>query len=559
MLLSAVPATDWSVAFQSIYLPARLHRSANDSGTESGGSNLAGSGATYPLSAVPVLHSDPGAPAEVYLDFTGAPAQTWGSYQVPATPAYDVDGDPSTFSDAELARIHEIWARVAEKFSPFNLDITTQDPGLYAPGHALRVVIGGDGAWDIANSGGVSYVGGFAQGPATVWVFSKNLTDGDAHYTAEAIAHESGHAFGLQHQSVWGPSGLLNVYNPGDAATAPIMGRSYSAARGLWWRGPDPNSPTETQDDLAIIASPGNGFGYRPQDHGQTLATADAVTVTGNTFNETGVIETTSDTDFFTFTTGAGNVALEADVAPLGPTLDLKVLLFDAKGTLVAAADTQSLGERLSENLPAGTYYVCIASHGGYGDVGQYALSGQIVPPMPAPVPTPPPNPTPQPLNNPASTAPSGATNPPAPVSVTPPVVSPSFAPTDLAASIDAKSRVDFAWTIPAGTSPRYVVERSTNGRAWKHLGLTAPGADRYVDAHPSRSQAEYRVALIGTRDGIVSNIVTLPATLPPTNPSATSHADKSGKATASKSNSGSSDASSSAAIYRVEFPIMGI
>src|SRR5688500_2715852 len=68
---------------------------------------------------VPLLSSNPAARAKIYLDFDGDAARLWGSYSVPAIPAYDADGNTSSFSDAEQAYIHEIWARVAEKFSPF--------------------------------------------------------------------------------------------------------------------------------------------------------------------------------------------------------------------------------------------------------------------------------------------------------------------------------------------------------------------------------------------------------------------------------------------------------
>src|SRR3954470_19548494 len=58
-----------------------------------------------PLSSVPLLHSRSSATAKLYLDFDGDVASTWSSYSVPATPAYDVDGDASSFSDQELANI----------------------------------------------------------------------------------------------------------------------------------------------------------------------------------------------------------------------------------------------------------------------------------------------------------------------------------------------------------------------------------------------------------------------------------------------------------------------
>src|SRR4051794_1594311 len=71
--------------------------------------------ASSPLSAVPAMHSNPGATAKLYLDFVGAAATSWGTYSVPATPAYDTDGDATTFSASELSNINEIWSRIAEK------------------------------------------------------------------------------------------------------------------------------------------------------------------------------------------------------------------------------------------------------------------------------------------------------------------------------------------------------------------------------------------------------------------------------------------------------------
>src|SRR5204863_3282260 len=74
---------------------------------------------------VPVLSSDSSAHAKLYLDFAGDPASTWNGYNVPVTPAYDADSDPTTFSTTELSNIREIWARVSEAFSMFNLDVST--------------------------------------------------------------------------------------------------------------------------------------------------------------------------------------------------------------------------------------------------------------------------------------------------------------------------------------------------------------------------------------------------------------------------------------------------
>src|SRR5690348_13724815 len=114
---------------------------STSTGTASGISN---DGTLHPLTEVPLLHNYPAAGVKIYLDFDGAPAESWGDYSAPATPAYDIDRDPTTFSDKELANIREIWARVAEKFSPFNVDVTTEDPGSYAAAQAMHEIIGGD-------------------------------------------------------------------------------------------------------------------------------------------------------------------------------------------------------------------------------------------------------------------------------------------------------------------------------------------------------------------------------------------------------------------------------
>ena len=63
-----------------------------------------------PLAAVPPLSSDTGAACTVYLDFHGEPSQRWGAMTIPATPAYDVDGDPTTDTRA-TRRIVSVWKK----------------------------------------------------------------------------------------------------------------------------------------------------------------------------------------------------------------------------------------------------------------------------------------------------------------------------------------------------------------------------------------------------------------------------------------------------------------
>ena len=88
---------------------------------------------------VPAYSSLPGAPYTLYLNFGGSAPFDWNNgtqYHVhgpggPNTPIppFDWDGNTSNFSSAELTDIQQYWSFVAEKYSPFNVNVTTVDPG----------------------------------------------------------------------------------------------------------------------------------------------------------------------------------------------------------------------------------------------------------------------------------------------------------------------------------------------------------------------------------------------------------------------------------------------
>src|SRR4051812_18171724 len=133
---------------------------------------VAAAGTMSPLTAIPALSSRASASAKIYLDFNGDTSATWGTYRPGTTPAYDTDGDATTFSDTELANIREIFNRVAEKYAPFNIDVTTIDPGTYANKVATHVVIGGSGSWLGSAAGGVAFINAFTNSSSNnAWVF----------------------------------------------------------------------------------------------------------------------------------------------------------------------------------------------------------------------------------------------------------------------------------------------------------------------------------------------------------------------------------------------------
>lgn len=349
--------------------------------------------ALHPLTDIPALNSNPSAFAQLYLDFDGDGPSNWSGSAVPTTPAFDRDGNVDTFSDDELNAIRQIWQRVAEKYSPFNINVTTVLPSNFNNKHAQKILIGGDSTWLGSPAGGVSQVGSFYNSqPNISYVFPDELANGNAKFVAEAVAHEAGHAFGLQHQSEYNGSTRVQEYSDNDPTTigddgpqnysaqpkAPIMGDSYNAARGLWWKGQSSISSTTIQDDLAVISGSSDGFGYRVDDHGSTQAAANPLTVSGSTVSASGIIERTTDADVFSFQTGSGQISLAGHVTTIGPTLDMKLELRDANYNVVASAGSSNLSESISANVAAGTYYLVVLSQGNYGDLGQYTISGTI-------------------------------------------------------------------------------------------------------------------------------------------------------------------------------------
>lgn len=339
---------------------------------------------------VPQFNSLPDAHAQIYLDFTGASNfGSWNGRTVGQAPAYDIDGDPTSFSGLELSYIRQIFIRVAEKFSPFNINVTTVDPGNRNSRQTAHIMISGDGAWYSTTAvGGVAMLGGFYNVSSnTAWVFPDNLGNGNPKFVAEAAAHEAGHLFGLSHQASYSQNAqgewVRQEYstNGDDPKRRPVMGSSYGSERGLWWYGTT-SSRTTFQDNLAVLTNSSNGFGYRPDDHGNTLATATPLTAdeTGAVTPIAGIISTNDDMDMFSFQTGTGTVSFWMTLAEYGAMLDATLRLFDGSGQLLQIAATANLAESLVANLAAGEYWLGVSGAGGYGDLGQYTLMGQLVP-----------------------------------------------------------------------------------------------------------------------------------------------------------------------------------
>ena len=168
-----------------------------------------------------LLHSRPGANRVIYLDFDGHVDNTPGNWKDGASaPPYNISGSNSaTFSTTERNRIIEIWQRVAEDFSMYAIDVTTEEPAIEAlrktssgdSAYGIRVCIGGSGNdWYGSNVGGVAFVGSFDAGnDVPCWVFPAGTGNGPKNI-AEAASHEVGHTLGLLHDGIEGGAGYYS-------------------------------------------------------------------------------------------------------------------------------------------------------------------------------------------------------------------------------------------------------------------------------------------------------------------------------------------------------------
>ena len=385
----------------------------------------------------PSLNSNPGAKYTVFLNFTGFNYNgTWGGGTPGNVPAYTQDGDATTFNAAELTAIKETWARTAQKYVGFNINVTTVDPA--TPGltdaqrqtfydnkqYMTHTIIGGAYDW-FGASGGVSYVGVAQQavltnGQRTNWVFPVNGTGTGPHNMTAAIAHEDGHHLRLSHQSDENNGGGYSNNNnaSGNGSYAPIMGTTYNSQRGTWRVG----KAGVNANDVAMLQGNADIGSLLDDNIGHSLATATSLAVNPNgTINSSvakgfimpkastgysAVGENSYTKDFFSFFSTGGAISmtatdgssfLQAGVADPGATMRSVLRILDINGTVLGTSteDATTLNHTWNGSLAAGQYIAQVVSYGDYissyepdsryFNMGAYFLSGSGFSPVPEP------------------------------------------------------------------------------------------------------------------------------------------------------------------------------
>jgi Ca2+-binding RTX toxin-like protein len=382
----------------------------------------------FDLTNVFKLNSNPNAKHTIYLDFDGHITEntSWNSSTLPQiiSPSYDTDGNAAVFSSTELKEIVGIWQRVVEDFAPFEVNVTTQTPGI----EDLRRSGSTDTRWGVrvlmtqninlannsvafAGAGGIAYLNSFNDSVDTP-VFAFNKGENNAAMTA---SHEIGHSLGLYHDgtvdtnsadTINDAKAYFSGYGSGDTSWGSLMGAPFNKSLTQWSKG-EYQYANNQEDDLAIITTR-NGFSYRVDDYGDSNSTATQLTAdASNKISAFGIIERNTDKDVFSFATGTGNISLDIKAAARsyiadsngnynlqyldarGTNLDIWAGIYSVDGSLVAESNPLDLLSASFTNLflNAGRYFLQIDGVGkagvngysDYGSLGQYAINGVLV------------------------------------------------------------------------------------------------------------------------------------------------------------------------------------
>lgn len=324
------------------------------------------------------LSSRPSSDKVIFLDVDGHTTTDafWTSI-----PEFEPDAAPFV-SPPENAQqrdaIYEIWSRVAEDYLPFDVNVTTRDPGVEGlrrsspsdQNYGQRIVISPTiQPWLGRGTLGIALLDVFDESDDySAFVFTSGLSPAAI---AEAASHEAGHTLGLSHDGT-----SRDEYYRGHGDWAAIMGNPIGKEVTQWSRGEYADA-NNREDDIAEIAS---YTGFRADDHVCTRLVASTSTTEG-------VIGAGGDVDLFAVDLGVGpaTVTLRPALAE-GSNLHAQVTVRDAAGVALNArpslvADWQSsvafdvaTPGRYTIEVGPSAWLTPFTGFSTYGSLGAYTL-----------------------------------------------------------------------------------------------------------------------------------------------------------------------------------------
>lgn len=357
----------------------------------------------------PIFNSRPAATVQFYLNFNGEIVEgtSWNSQHnagnaIVAAPA-----------GLTAAQITTVLNEVAEYYRAFDVNVTT-DPAKYSAAQLTKRMkcivtptnIAADGD---ANTLGIAYLNKFGtiSPDAVCWAFTHDVPTYGIQAIAASAAHEIGHTLSLTHDGTntagyytghgqgsvqMSPPGFSLLYNDrwGPIMGSPFKLQSYGPpynadirvrADVVQWSKGEYAGANNPQDDVAIIAGK---VGYVPDEAGNTRATTTQFP-SGNV-NQSGIISSETDDDFYIIFTSGGTISMTASPSP---NLDIALELQDTAGSVIASSNPSGpVAASVSASVSAGVYFIKVSGSGDmdpattgyskYGSIGAYTLTGSI-------------------------------------------------------------------------------------------------------------------------------------------------------------------------------------
>lgn len=330
------------------------------------------------------LESHPSAENVVYIDTDGelVSGTYWNTFYKQGN---DMVMTPSELTDEG---IYEIWKIVSEDYSAFDINITTRRDLYNAVSFDKRtmLIITKYNGWQGISSTGIARIGSYKNSDDPCFSFSSGFNiQRSVQNLAEVSSHEIGHTFGLTHDG-----GSTGSYYSGHGDWGPLMGSGYNKEVTQFSKG-EYAGANNFQDDLSIITQT-NNVPYKTDDHGNSEGNATPLLHQGNTILEkdnNGVIEQSTDADFFSFRTGGGLIDLTFNGASPKPNLNIKATLYDENLNVVIVSEISGqVYAEFNQMLSSGLYYIKVEGVGegnplntGYSDyatLGYFGISGTI-------------------------------------------------------------------------------------------------------------------------------------------------------------------------------------
>jgi hypothetical protein len=324
--------------------------------------------------AVPIdvlkLHSLKGSKNSLYINFVGTPTY----------PPFSLDNLPFTRTAQENALIAYVHKRVADSYSPFDVDVTTEPPvaGVGKLGATILVT-----SYRNSSAGGIAYMNsfsGYGVNNPSAYCFQYSLRS-NAKYISDCVAHELGHTVGLYHQGQL-PS---TAYYTGQGYWTPIMGLGYYKPVMQWSKGEYYNANNKI-DSYAKMST----LGLKPRKDVviNTLASAQPLysIASGGMFKATveGIIKTPNEASMYAIKANAGKAVF---TATSGGTAKVKLEVLNSLGVVISTGIVVgNISSAITTVLPfAGKYYIRVTGVGdgnplktgfsSYGSIGGYSLT----------------------------------------------------------------------------------------------------------------------------------------------------------------------------------------